>query len=448
MSLKRNLSIALTLGVSVLWLLGALASGIVVQKEMNESFDKALEQSAQLILSLLDNTELSRSELDSIAPNKNHHAVALFLSTIDSHHPLLYRVLDQQGNVLFQSIPTEENVFTPTLNLGFSSNETHRIYATLTTDSQYSIHLAEPLIDRNEDLLEAAVALLSPLLILAPVSLLGIWWVIRRSLRNVDRFQHSIEKRDAGDLSPVDMTRLPEEFEPIAVAVNRLLLRLRRALDTERSFTANRAHELRTPLATALAKVQRLQATMNQDKQAQQQLDDVETSLKSLAKQSEKLLELAKAEGGSALSQRPQDLAPILTMIVRDFAYQDAQNIRLTLPTCPTLSFLDADAFAILARNLIENALKHGKKNQPIDVNLHQNGTFQVINECDLISADELALLRNRFKRSNTQAAGSGLGLAIVDAICTGAGLNLVLISPATGKQGGFEVVLNTRLVL
>src|SRR5690606_5321389 len=110
------------------------------------------------------------------------------------------------------------------------------------------LEIAEPLAHRREAAMEAGLALLLPLILLIPVSLLGIWWIVRMSLRRVIDFQRSIESRGAGDLSPVAGDRLPQEFEPIAVAVNRLLERVHRALETERNFTANSAHELRTPL--------------------------------------------------------------------------------------------------------------------------------------------------------------------------------------------------------
>ncbi|WP_421847719.1 ATP-binding protein [Marinomonas sp.] len=432
-SLKKSLSIGLTLGVSLLWLLGAISSGLVVQKEMNESFDKALKKSAQHILPLVIS--------DTFTQQKNINRLSIPTLENDDEY-LTYVVRDQQGNVLLRSHDADPEIFGDTLQLGFSTTATHRIYTRSALDNRVYIEVAEPLDHREEDLMEAGIALLLPLVFLAPISLLGIWWVIRLSLRKVVVFQHAIEERGSGNLSPVEMAKLPKEFKPIAVAVNRLLERLRRTLEAERSFTANSAHELRTPLATALAKVQRLKRHV-QDEQMKQQITDVEASLQSLSKQSEKLLELAKAEGGGALSQIPKDLVPILKMIAGDFVRQTPERINLILPKGDVKSLLDPDAFAILARNLIENALKHGQGNQPVEVSLLEDGTLRVVNDCDIIAPQDLVTLRNRFVRANTNASGSGLGLAIVDAITKGAGIVLHLRSPATGKAAGFEVELN-----
>jgi two-component system OmpR family sensor kinase len=285
-----------------------------------------------------------------------------------------------------------------------------------------------------------------PLIFLIPISLVGVWWVIKRSLRRVVQLQQSIEVRGGGDLSPVAVERLPEEFEPIMISVNRLLERLRRALEAERSFTANSAHELRTPLATALAKLQRLK-TESQDAGVKVRAGEIEESLRTLSKLSEKLLELAKAEGGSALSEQADNLVPILRMVASDYDHQAPGRLLLNLPDGGITSLLDMDAFAILARNLIENALRHGAKNQPVSISLTGNGILRVVNRGEVVSPEKLALLRNRFVRSNTNAVGSGIGLAIVEAIASGAGITLNLRSPASGQSDGFEAELNIVVV-
>ncbi|GGC64552.1 ATP-binding protein [Marinobacter halophilus] len=432
-SLQKSLSIGLTLGVTLLWLLGVTASGLVAQHEMNEVFDSALEETAQRILPLAVTDILNRENGpgNQIAPAMKDH---------DEY--LTYLVRDQQGNLLLQSHDADPRVFGTLPREGFSNTSTHRIYGASAVSDTMFIEVAEPLAHRREAALEAGLALLMPLVFLIPISLLGVWWIVRLSLRKVVEFQQSIESRGAGDLTPVAEDRLPKEFEPIAKAVNLLLERLHRALEAERSFTANSAHELRTPLATALAKVQRLQARIQGD-QLKTTVTEIEEALQSLSVLSGKLLELAKAEGGGALSQNQQDLVPILAMIVDDFQRQAPGRIILSLPESVVNSFLDPDAFAILMRNLIENALKHGSQTRPVEVSMADDGLLRVRNGSDVVPPDQLALLRNRFARVKTGASGSGLGLAIADAIATGAGMTLHLRSPATGRQDGFEAELN-----
>jgi two-component system OmpR family sensor kinase len=431
-SLQKTLGIGLTLGVTLLWLLGVTASGLVAQHEMNEVFDSALEETAQRILPLAVTDILNRE-------NGSGNQIAPAMKDHDEY--LTYLVRNKQGNILLRSHDANPEVFGTTPKEGFSYTPTHRLYGVSAVSNTIFLEVAEPLAHRRESALEAGLALLLPLLVLIPVSLLGVWWIVRLSLRKVIDFQQDIESRGAGDLSPVAENQLPREFEPIAIAVNRLLERLHRALDSERSFTANSAHELRTPLATALAKVQRLKTRIS-DETLQHNVAEIEESLRSLSVLSGKLLELAKAEGGGALSQSPHDLVPILAMIVRDFEDQAPGRIVLSLPECEVNSFLDPDAFAILVRNLIENALKHGSRREAVEICLKDNGTLRVCNGGDIVPPDQLALLRNRFARSKTDASGSGLGLAIADAIAKGASMALHLRSPAIGRQDGFEAEL------
>lgn len=432
-SLQKSLGIGLTLGVTVLWLLGVIASGLVAQHEMNEVFDSALEETAQRILPLAVTDILSRE-----AGTGLQRAPALE----DHDEYLTYLVRDAAGNPLLHSHDVDLDAFGDQPIEGFSDTATHRLYGASAVSNSIFIEVAEPLEHRREAALEAIMAMLMPLTVLVPLSLIGVWLTVRLVLRRVVVFREAIEARGAGDLSPVTTTRLPEEFEPIALAVNRLLERLRRALEAERSFTANSAHELRTPLATALAQLQRLKAELP-DNGTQQKASQIEASLQELARLSEKLLELAKAEGGGVLAEHPKDLIPALQAIVGDYEWRAPGRLRLQLPEHPLTSFLDPDAFAILARNLIENALKHGSDAHPVEVSLASDGTLRIVNSGNVVAPEDLARLRTRFVRSKTEALGSGLGLAIVEAIAAGANIELHLRSPATGRTDGFEAELN-----
>jgi two-component system OmpR family sensor kinase len=103
---------------------------------------------------------------------------------------------------------------------------------------------------------------------------------------------------------------------------------------------------------------------------------------------------------------------------------------------------IDADAFAILLRNLIENAEKHGSAGQPVDISLSADGLLRICNAGPVVPAAVLAQLTGRFVRGGSQAEGSGLGLAIAAAIAKGTGTMLHLASPATGRSDGFEAVV------
>ena len=165
----------------------------------------------------------------------------------------------------------------------------------------------------------------------------------------------------------------------------------------------------------------------------------VEAELHRLTRLSEKLMQLAKAEGGAVLQDRAQDLCPILNAVVDEFArHGHAARLQLALPKTPALSRMDPDAFGILVRNLIENALRHGDSGGTVFVDLQADG-LAVRNGGKIIPADRLAALSGRFIRGETKGEGSGLGLAVSKTIAEAAGGGLVLSSPATGQTDGFE---------
>jgi len=308
------------------------------------------------------------------------------------------------------------------------------------------VHRA-PLIDRPpgapsriEAAREALFALLLPLLALIPISLLGTWLFVRISLRSVLAYRRALETRGAGDLSAINVVGLPAEIDPLADAVNHLLERLRKTLEAERSFTANSAHELRTPLAATLAQIQRLRQEAPEGP-LRVRAAKIENSLRDLARLSEKLMQLAKAEGGGLLSEAPQDLIPLLAHGVDEWNRSSGQRIELRLPTQRSVySAIDPDAFGILLRNLIENALKYGAVDQPVEVSLTDQALLQVINGGPAVPEEVLQRLTERFVRGNSEASGSGLGLAIAKTIALGVKATLTLASPATGREEGFEV--------
>jgi two-component system OmpR family sensor kinase len=164
----------------------------------------------------------------------------------------------------------------------------------------------------------------------------------------------------------------------------------------------------------------------------------IASSLRRLARLSEKLLQLAKAEGGGLISASPRPLAPVLRLVIQE-AERDLDidgRLELVVEGEPT-SNLDPDAFAVLARNLIENAVKHGDPERPILARLGPD-RFVVANDGPTVPPERLGVLPRPFERGPTRAMGSGLGLAIAAAICRGAGLTLELASPRPGAAQGF----------
>ncbi len=430
-SLQGRLALAVGLGVTLLWLATAGLTAEVVNRRIAAVFDSALQEAAQRILPLAAVDILEREDDGSIrriAPLRPHDEL------------LTYVVRDDRGRMLMTSHNAVPAEFPPFTGIGFKQTATQRIYYDSALRGSLTIAVAEPLSYRAEAARKVWIQLAVPLLILIPLSLVGIWAIVRRTVRPVARFGEALATRGGADLTPVPAEGLPAEVVPVATAVNGLLGRLRRTLEAERSFTANAAHELRTPLAAALARLQRL-AAETRDEAASRKAGEVEVILKRLARLSEKLMQLARAEGGRLRTGAPADLRPILQMVIDDVRRAEApERLEVAMPDRPALSDIDPDVFAILARNLIENALLHGAAGTPVRVALTPEGLFRVTNAGAIVPAPVLDQLTAPFERGGAMAPGSGLGLSIVKAIAEGAGGSLALASPAPGRADGFDV--------
>jgi len=432
-SIQARLALLIGVAVTVLWVAAASVTSTILRHEMDEVFDSAMQETAQRILPL--------AVLDII--DREEEGISQRIAELRAHNELFtYVVRDAQGRVLLRSHTADVAMFPPYDDVGFRQTATHRLYYDAALQDTVTIAIAEPLDHRKAAAREMQMGLGLPLLLVIPLSLAAIIAAVRLGFRPVLRLRDALAVRGARDLSPIAAADLPSEVLPIAAAVNQLLARLEQAFDAERSFAANAAHELRTPLAGAIAQAQRLQAETT-DQRAGQRAAEIEKTLKRLTRLSEKLLQLARAEGGRLRTGRPADLRPVLSLVVADFARLSVSDqITLDMPDTPVLSDIDPDAFGILSRNLIENALKHGVPSSPVTVTLTTGGRFSVANDGPVIAPDTLSRLTARFERGAGSGDGSGLGLAIVHTIAERSGCTFTLTSPMPGCAGGVEAIV------
>lgn len=429
-SLQARLGLTLGLVLTLLWLLAASVTAVIVRSEMDEVFDSALRETAERILPLAVTDIVGRED----------QGVTQRLAPIRAHDEFFtYLVRDAEGRILLQSHAADVVLFPPWEGPGFVETATHRFYSDAALQGSIRITVAEPLAHRTSVAREIQMGLGLPLLVLLPVALAAIILAVRLNLAPLRRFRTRLEARGARDLSEVPGGDLPTEIAPLAATLNSLLSRLRDAFEAERSFAANAAHELRTPLAGAIAQAQRL-GSETQNPATKARAAEIETTLKRLTRFSERLMQLARAEGGRLRMDHSADLRAIARVVVDDLARGAAPGrIVLTLPETAVLSDIDPDAFAILCRNLVENALRHGADTAPVEVTLTPEGRLVVANEGPVLPRDRLDRLTARFERANVGAEGSGLGLAIVAAIADRIESPLVLESPRPGAKSGFQ---------
>lgn len=424
-SLRLRSALVLSGIVTVLWLATAGITARLLSDEMDEVFDSALQETGQRILQLAVVDVLNREE----------EGVTRRVTGLAAHEEhFTYVVRDAEGAVLLASHRAEAGDFPVFPSGGFHSANGLRFYQEAAVRGTLILTIAEPLSHRREVGVEMAVALALPLLVMVPLSGVAIFYGLGIGLRPLDRLRRQLAGRGADALSPLPAEGTPAELRPVLETVNELLSRLDKAFAAERSFAANAAHELRTPLAGALAQVQRLRQRADDD-DTRRRADEIEATLYRLTRLSEKLMQMARAEGARLVVDRPADLRPVLEVVVRDFAHgADAGRVALDLPQVPVLSQVDPDAVAIVARNLIENALRHGDGG-PVGVRLDPAGMLCVRNGGAVVTPDALTALTGRFVRGSGTGGGSGLGLAIVGTIAARIGARLELASP---PDGGF----------
>ena len=432
-SLQARLGLSVGLVLTVLWLLAATVTAVIVRAEMDEVFDSALRETAERILPLAVTDIVGRED----------QGVTQRLAPIRAHDEFFtYLVRDAEGRILLQSHAADPTVFPSYDGPGFRQTATHRLYSDAALQDTIRITVAEPLAHRMSVAREIQMGLGLPLLIVLPVALIAIILAVRFSLDPLRRFRARLETRGARDLSQVPHEGLPTEIGPLADTLNSLLARLREAFEAERSFAANAAHELRTPLAGAIAQAQRLRSE-TKDRAAAQRATDIEETLKRLTRRTERMMQLARAEGGRLRMDKSSDLRGVARIVVDDIGRTGTPDrIRLNLPDMAVMSYLDPDAFAILCRNLVENALRHGAQASPVDVTLTASGQFTVANDGPVVPGETLDRLTARFERASATSDGSGLGLAIVAAIAERISSRLVLQSPRPGRTTGFQVSL------
>jgi two-component system sensor histidine kinase QseC len=233
-------------------------------------------------------------------------------------------------------------------------------------------------------------------------------------------------------------------------ALNDLLQRLALRMETERRFTADAAHELRTPIAAIRAQAQVALSSATNDAVRQTALQDTLVGCDRASRVVEQLLTLTRVEGPQDIAVEPFRLDQLAQQLLADLtpeALRRNQTLELLVPE-PLFINGQSTLWLILLRNLIDNALRYSPNEATVRIQAQrlENEQIQVTiqDSGPGLSSDELARLGERFFRVlGTSATGSGLGWSIVRHIAT-----LQRIDVAVGRStelGGLQVTLRCR---
>ncbi|WP_018150384.1 sensor histidine kinase [Leeia oryzae] len=297
---------------------------------------------------------------------------------------------------------------------------------------------------------EILVGVVTLMLILVVLSITLVWRGIATTLKPLQVLEVEAAKRSTDNLAPLDPSIAPLEVRALIQAINRLMARLAESIESQRRFTANAAHQLRTPVAGL-----RLQAQLAQKNREPEvmlgMLRDIEESAARTAHVIDQLLLLSKAEAGSYLMlQSPQQLN--LEEVARRVTarYVDAaigREIDLGFEAdCPDTPWIRGHGGLMeeMIANLIDNAVRYTPKGGTVTVQVLQQKGRPVLRVSDSgpgIPETEWQAVFNRHYRSDTaSSAGAGLGLAIVQEIASQYQATARLTPPAPGYGCCFEV--------
>jgi two-component system, OmpR family, sensor kinase len=409
-SLAGRLVLSISILLTVFWIVGVALAIYIMRLEFDEVFDSALQETTERLAPLVVDDYFRRD-----AGGGPNQMATLSPATADEY--LTYQVRDASGRVLLHSHNVDTEPYPAPLQSGFWSGEDHRIFTVGTVSDSLFVQVADSLAHRREATLESALTLLLPILLLLPLGMLATRWVVVRATKPVSELRDAISIRDGTNLEPIWLPDLPTEIASIPHSVNTLLDRLKHAMQAERDLAANSAHELRTPLAGALAQVELLADQLIEPKD-RSRADKVLQALRRLSMMLEKLLQLSRAEAGIGVSNTLVDLLGLVTVLVESFR-RSHSSVAIELEHAPGLTTLpravDPDAFAIAFNNLLENAFRHGSRDTPIHVSLALDGRIIITNAVSSPLEPDINVYRARFKRGQTTKPGSGLGLAIAD---------------------------------
>ena len=310
------------------------------------------------------------------------------------------------------------------------------------------IRVAQPMVVRRQLAAETAFRSVLPLLTIAPLLALAVWWVVGFSLGPLRRVANEVKGLQAQALAPLDSRGLPTEIEPLVGSLNALLARLRGAFDIQRAFVADAAHELRSPLTALKLQLEVLRRAI--DPPARQEATDrLAAGIERARHLVEQLLTLARSEPRDEFQRAPLadgvadaaqpvlgdvDLTELARAAIADTVALAAESgIELSLERgsanggaqdaarATTTVSADPQSLSVLVRNLVDNAVRYGHPGGRVVVRVEREaGAARVTVDDDGpgIPVEERERVFDRFYRRNPgETTGSGLGLAIVRAI-------------------------------
>ena len=419
------------------------------QDEADEVFDARLATSARVLATLVAPRALAEGGAALVisfpAPleSARHDESGPFGHQYETK--IAFQVLDAQGRVLMRSASAPERPYAP-LAPGFSTQGTWRVF-TLKSGVRW-VQAAESDEVRDELSIKLALAAVTPMVAGIPLLLVLIAALMRYGLAPLAELARRIARRDPASLAPLALERSTAEIAPVLQELNGLLGRVQAAMARERRFTADAAHELRTPLAALKVHAQNA-ARAGSEAERHASLERMMAGLDRSVRLVEQMLALSRA--GAARAPAPGAVS--LHQVVED-ALEDVlptlkgRRIKASVSGEPADAELlvsgERDKLACLVRNLLDNAARYSPEGSSIRVELGRRPgsvTLAVSDQGPGI-APELRerVFESYYRIPGSPGDGSGLGLAIVREIALQHGATIEIGEGDGGSGTRFTV--------
>jgi len=429
LSIRRQLLVALLLALLATGIGASGATWFAVRKAANDLFDYHLEQMA---LSLADQTLATPAQAavplgqDYVVQVWDATGVLVYISRTGAPLPLL------RGG--FGSVSLEGNEW--------------RVFTLHTPDR--AIQVAAPADLRSGR--ATAVALRTLLPILASIPLYGflIWLIVGQGLRPLTEIAGAIRRRDPASLDPLPERPMPEEVAPMVSELNALLARLREALDKQKRFTADAAHELRSPLTALQIQLDMLARARSAD-ETRDAVDGLRAGVKRAGRLVEQLLTMARLEPQSQANPVPVALDQLLTEVATELEpLAEARRVQLRLSRLEHATIRgEPQGLHALVRNLIDNAVRYTPTGGEVRLALFRDGGVAAVVVEDtgpgIPAADRTRVFDRFFRLPGASAEGSGLGLAIVRQVADAHGATVELGDGEAGR--GLRVTVRFEVI-
>lgn len=336
---------------------------------------------------------------------------------------LRYQIWSGDGRLLLRSANAPEAVMT-TLD-GFSETtdgdgQVWRHFGVWDKHHDYRILVAEAHDVRNRLVRNIAMHLISPLALGTPVLIFLLWLSVTRGLDPLGVLTREIATRKPENLTPLDAGNAPGEVRPMVLALNELLRRMTHTLESERLFTANAAHELRTPLAAIQAQLHAARSAEGEDERLRA-MDQLQRGVERGIRLVGQLLTLARLDPELALPDvQPVSLGEVAETVCAELAPLALQRDQvLELQVEPDLLLLpgNADMLSMLLGNLVDNAIRYTQRGGHIDVDVRRCPTGFLVDVSDdgpgIPAAQREAVFDRFYRLAGQDQPGTGLGLAI-----------------------------------